>query len=393
MAKPLIIDGGLYTNVAQRLAREMEVAYFSLWASAAPISAEVMPGAGIPNVERVNDPLKFAMEGKASAVVVTDLYLDDYEAALRSMEIPVIGANSGTVLETDRLALKQLLMEHDLPVADTYTAEGLEVAREHIEKHRDWFVKISTFRGDMETKKGEDFLAEYDELKADLGPTGDSIQLILEAPIESDYEVGLDTWYWGKWLMPAIWGLENKDKAYAGALIEEIPAEVAPIFKVLAAFFSKHEYRGFFSNEMRFSKSGIHMTDATCRVPSPPGGVMMAACRNFADVILKGAAPDYGGARFFCEIILKSQWVAEHFLKVGFAKEMAQRLSFHNHCMIDGDTWIIPHRWGHQEFGSALGWGKTAKEAGEMAKETAKAVEGCQLEFSEEALDEAMEKL
>ena len=391
LPKPLICDNGLYVSMAARLAGEMEIAYFSTWANAFPQSRELAPATGIPNVERVDDPISFILDGKASHVIVPDLYLDGIERLARQCEIPTFGSGAGNALETDRWGLKEFLSEHDLDVINSVQVKGIEEARKLIEKDPEKFVKVSVFRGDMETRSGEDFLTEYDALKHRLGQLADSIIFIIEDPIDDATEIGIDTYFLRDHFAPSILGIERKDAAYFGWFPKESPGEFEGIVDALARHFYELDYNNFFSLEMRKNKHGLFVTDATCRIPSPPGGVMMAACQNFPDVVLKSANPDYGNARYFCEIVLKSDWVAENWLKVTFPKKMADRLAFHNYMVKEGDLWIIPHDSKYKEFGSALGWGPTAESAKQTCIEAAESVKCNQLVFDSSELGKAEE--
>lgn len=389
--KALICDNGLYTSLAARLARESEVAYFSTWGNAFPQSRELAPGVGIENVERVNDPIGFILDGKASHVIVPDLYLDGIERLARQCEIPTFGSGYGNELETDRWRLKEFLAENDLDVINSVQVQGIEAAKKLIEKDPDKFVKVSVFRGDMETRSGEDFLMEYDALKLKLGQLADSIIFIIEDPIEDATEIGIDTYFLRDHFAPSILGIERKDATYFGWLPTSLPADFEPVTRALDKYLTKCDYNNFFSLEMRKNKHGVFTTDATCRVPSPPGGVMMAACQNFPDVVLKGENPDYGDTRYFCEIVLKSTWVSDHWLKVTFPKKMTERFAFHNYMIKDGEIWIIPHDSKYVEFGSALGWGKTPEAAKSMCVEAAEAVKANQIVFDASELDKAEE--
>lgn len=397
MALPLVCDNGLFVSVAARLARDTPVAYFSSWHNAFPTAREFAPGTGIPNVERIDDPIQFMLDGKASHVIVPDLYLNGYERLARQLDIPVFGANSGTELETDRWHMAEYLDEHKQPVANAVEVVGLDELRKYLPKNPDKYIKVSVFRGDMETYHHTDWENSepwFDKLKYRLGPLGNAVRFFVQDPIPSVCEVGIDTFYKGRWCSPMILGYEMKDAGYAGRLIDQLPEQFAPLFSALGKHFKKDQYNGFFSNEMRILKDGtIYMTDATCRAPSPPGGVMLAACNNFADVALDNADPDYGDAEYFCEVVLESEQVMESWMRVDFPKKFADRYAFHNYCVIDGKTWIIPHDSKYVEFGSALGWGKTLDTARGMALEAAEALKGDKVFYDKGVLDEAADEI
>lgn len=395
MPKALIIDNGLFVNLAAALARDTEVAYYSSWNNAFPVSREFAPGTGIDNVERVDDPIAFMLDGKASHVIVPDLYLNGFERLARAMEIPTFGSGEGNHLETDRWHLGEFLEASGLDVINQQEVEGVDELEKVLRSTKDKYIKVSTFRGDMESfhhVKWSSTEVWFEDLKRRLGPVGKTIRFLVQDPIQSAVEIGIDTFVQhGRFATPFALGIERKDAAYYGLLMERIPEQFAPIVGALSSYFKQADYDNFFSNEMRINQHGIFMTDATCRIPSPPGGVMMESIGNLADVILKGEQPDYGDAKYLCEIILKSDWVSEHWLQVTFPEE--HRYTFHNYCLIDGRTWIIPHDSQYSEFGSALGWGRTADEAKEMCAEAAKAIEGYQIVFDASELDKAEEEI
>lgn len=395
LPKPLIIDNGMYVSLAARLAQDDDIAYFSTWGNAFPVSREFAPATGIENVERIDDPIAFMLDGKASHVIVPDIYNNGLERLARAMDIPTFGSGQGNVLETDREHLADFLVAHDLDVINTVFLDGIDALGDYLQKHKDKFVKISTYRGDMESfhhVKWSSTEVWFDDLKRRLGPLAATIRFLVQDPILDATEIGIDTLVQhGRFALPTVLGVEQKDAAYFGCVVADYPEAFAPIVAALSAYFKETDYNCFFSNEMRINKHGIFMTDATCRIPSPPGGVMMNAIRNLSKVILKQEKPDYGEAEYLCEIVLKSDWVADHWLQVTYPED--QNYSFHNYCILDGKTWIIPHDSKYVEFGSALGWGADAESAKEMCVEAAKAIEGFQVVFDASELDKAEEEI
>jgi hypothetical protein len=335
------------------------------------------------------------LEGNASHLVVLDLHLNGLEQLARELKIPVFGSGAGNHLETDRWFMANLLEEHQLPVIEQYQIEGLQQLEEYLKHEKDKFIKVSVFRGDLETFHFVDWESAqpwFNRLQVRFGPIGHLVRFIVQDPIPSACELGIDTYFSNGWMEPAILGCEIKDAGYAGRLIQTTPKALRPIFKVIGDYFASTGYNCFFSNEMRITEDGtVFMTDATCRVPSPPGGVMSQACGNFSQVVLKGEPPNYGEAKYFCEIVLKSDVVADDFLRVDFPKKFFY--AFHNYFVLDGKTWIIPHDSKYEEFGSALGWGAEPQQAAEMAEEAAEAVNADGLHFATDVLQKAREAM
>jgi len=398
MPSALVIDNGLFPDVARHLAKSYDVRYFSTWGNSFPLSREQAVGLGIPGVERVNEPIRALMD-KPDLVVVPDLYLTDYEMLARKAGIPTIGAGDAAQLETDRWHLKEFLTEHDLDVIMSVEIEGIEHVKDYLKEHPDTYIKVSVFRGDMETRSARDWLTEYDDLKSRLGPLGAKMRFIIEDAIPDAFEIGIDGWWCdGALAEPFVVGAETKDSRYWGYVCEStkrLPKEVQKVVVALGKYFGKHQYRGFFSNEMRVLPNGqVFFTDATCRVPSPPGGVLMAACRNLS-AVMKGLGdgtpvpPDFAGDWLF-EVVMKSDWVSHHYLEVDVPS--LDGYTFHNYCMIDGKVWVIPHDSEMAEFGSAIGFGDL-QEGFDMATANCTAIKADRLDCDKGKLEDVKEEI
>lgn len=403
MSTALVLDNGLFPEVARRLAQEgYDVRYHSVWGNAFPTSRELIIGTGIEGVKRVDEPLKSMLWEPPDLVVVPDLYLNDYEAAARAMEIPTMGAGEGNRLETDRWLLKEYLESEGCDVIKSVEIIGVEPAYAYLQEHPDTYIKVSVFRGDMETHQARDWLTEYHDFRKQVGEAGRKMRFVVEDPIPDALEIGVDGWWYrGELLEPFLVGAEIKDAGYIGYVcdsVRQLPDEAQKILKAMGKYFAKTDYASFFSNEMRVLKSGqTFMTDATCRVPSPPGGVMMRACRNFGEVVKglayrKPIAPDFGDVEYASEIVLKSDWLQEHYLEVDFPKKLRDDYGFHLYCVIDGKTWILPHDSKMVEFGSALGLGSLEASV-TMAQQRADEVKAYQLDYGRDALDKAQEAM
>lgn len=399
MPKPLIIDNGLCVGFAARMARDMEVAYFSVWNNAFPRSREVAVGTGMKNIERVDDPITYFLDGKASHIIVPDLYLNGYENLAKHVEgFPLWGSGEGNRLELDRWFLKEWLEAHGCSVNESVEIEGIDALREYLDAHEDTHVKVSTFRGDWETNRAIYRHSWFPSLVERLGAIADRIRFIVEEDIPDAKEIGIDSFFQGGTLVePFFYGPEIKDAGYAGQLktLADLSKEELKIVHAISEYTEETQYANFFSNEMRELKDGrVYMTDATCRVPSPPGGVMMTAMRNFTKFVLETAedgypTPDYGDAQWLCEIVLKSDHLEEHWLEVDIPPSMKERVALHNYCEVDGKTWVIPHDSGYVEFSSACGWGTSLDEAAEMALETANSLTAFHLYFDDDVLRKA----
>lgn len=385
----------MYVNLAARMARDTEVAYYSSWLNAFPQSQEMAPGSGIKNVTRVNDPIQFMLDNNASCVIVADQYLESYQELADAMELPALGPGRGTKLEQDRWLLKEYLEQHKLPVGPAVLIEGIDALEGYLRENDDKYIKVSTFRGDLETYHHETWdktRPEFYRWALKFGALGKRIQFIVEDPIPDAKELGVDTYFRkGRFVLPCYYGQEIKDAGYVGYRIDQFDKGTKPIMDALAKYFAQSGYDWFFSNEMRIKDGDYYMTDATCRIPSPPGGAMMAAMKNFTAFMLKNEEPEKL-PEYICEIILKSDVPSKGWMGVDIPKGMKDRVMMHNYCEVDGKTWAIPHDAKYVEFGSACGWG-SLEDACQMALETAQAIKADGLYFDDHVLEKAQEAL
>ena len=179
----------------------------------------------------------------------------------------------------------------------------------------------------------------FDDLVSRLGPLGTQIRFISEDPIPDALEVGIDGFYVGHQLLtPFAVGYEIKDAGYVGVITDDIPKVLQPTMDACAEHAAATDYRCWFSNEMRILQDGtVFMTDATCRMPSPPGGVMLEAIRNFTDVVTtmaRGEVPevDFADTAYVTEIVLKSNWISKHWLEVKVPPRFERLVKLHNYC-------------------------------------------------------------
>lgn len=417
--KALIIDNGEYTGFAERLAQFMDVAYYSPWEEPYPMSISLTPGKGLKGVERTNQPLHMIVQGKTpfDLLVSPHLYQNDIEFAARQLGIPIFGSGDGNIIENDRWYLKELLSAHGLLVTPSIEVEGLDSLREILEdpKQEDKYIKVSVVRGDMNTFHHESWSETsvwFSQLERKLGPIGRHVRFILEDPIPHYAIAGRETvevsiegiCIDGVISLPFMIGYEVKDKGEVGFFcrsLAALPKPVQAIVAVLCEFFAQTKYRNFFAIEVRIMPNGeAYFTDATCRIPVPPGYALMNAIENLGDVVAQGAKGvpvplDVGKTKFLAEIILKSEWKVENFLQVRYPEKIANRLAFERHFKIDGETWIIPHvppDYEMSPFGSVIGLGETMEEAAAEAEKVAKQVNAFQLSYGSNVLEEAQEE-
>src|SRR5215472_11964712 len=215
---------GFYTHLADAVVGEFaNVLYFSQWEKAFSLSRDAMPGYGLEGVERVED--FFEAANRADLVVFPDVGMVGLQQQLRDQGMPVWGSGKGARLERDRWFLRTIVEQCGLDTSTAMLVRGLDKLREFLRDADECWVKMSNFRGDMETFHHESYFTTQtwlDELAAKLGGFQQICEFIIEQPIEDEdgndvCEVGIDAMVIdGRLMTPALWGYELKAAAYVG---------------------------------------------------------------------------------------------------------------------------------------------------------------------------------
>lgn len=386
---------GGFSHICESIAPDVGKAlYYSHWQNSFPRSRDALPGIGLDGVERVPD--FFDALSQADVVVFPDCGNVGLQNYLRNQGIPIWGSGTGSKMEQDRWALKTVLRECGLPVAEAELIQGLDALREYLQKHEDVYVKISYFRGDLETFHHRSYFASQawlDDLGSRFGPYQSEAQFIVEQPIEGHaVEVGIDGFLVdGQLLAPTLWGYEAKDLAYLGT-IGEVPDRLLKVQNCLTPVLEQIAYRGPFSIEVRVTEDDDFVIDVTARYPSPPSEAQCVAIENMAEIIYEGAhgrevVPVYR-APYLAQLVLRSAWGMEHAL--GLEVGRPEHVLIHGHCRIDGcDYAISPSEI--EEFGAAVGMGNSVADAIADAFDAADSVKGYQVNYDAGAFDKALE--
>jgi len=189
----LVYDNGSFFELALRLARDFErVLYYLPWKAAFPRSAQALIGSGFDGVERVLDFWEAVPD--VDLFVFPDTYDADLQDHLKSLGKLVWGNGASQKLELDRWYMRGLQKDLGMNFPRTRKVKGVDKLVEMMEKEKDFFVKTSTFRGDMETYHHCSYPLSkpwVDELRHWLGPRQQTVEFIVESKVEG-VEVGYD---------------------------------------------------------------------------------------------------------------------------------------------------------------------------------------------------------
>lgn len=425
----LVADNGLFLHVSLKLAESFgHVDYWTPYINAFPKSNLAMPGDGFEQVHRVLD--FWSAKDQADLIVFPDVMFADMQVECARQGKRVFGARYGENLELQRWKLKELLIELDMPVAETHFVKGLDKLRRFIQQNPDFWVKTSRFRGDFETfhaKTYDHVKPRLDLLESELGAKAEVYPFICEKNIKSIIEVGYD----GHAIdgqFPndddmCLFGCERKDLGYVGVAKKygDIPEAVRWVNRKISHYMHKQRYRGLFSSEVRCQKTDeredleqpktwedcpmlwnkgevvddmyAFLTDPCCRAASPPSEIYVEWVDNWPEVMWSGAngefIPVQPNGKFAVEIMLHSQWADSHWQPVLFPEEIRKWVKLRNHARIDGVDYAVPQSVGLPEIGAVGAIADSMDKAAADALERGSQVEG----YFIEAMGEAIQKV
>lgn len=397
--KVLIYDDGMNMWLAERLARDfMTVWIYTPWESDYPRSQDDVIGEGLQGVIRISDFEAFV--DAADLIIFPGLYHGGLQERLVKMGKLVWGSRYGDELERYRLEANKLFTKLGLPRPTMQSVVGMDKLREHLKKVEDKYIKVSNYRKDFETWHHDNYaLSEpvLDELEHRLGKLKDKYEFIVEDPIRGDdvVECGYDGYCVdGKWPAKTIFGYEVKDVAYCGHVKEakELSPLITDFNEKVSDELKKHEYKNFFSTEIRVGKDKTpYCIDVTTRFPSPNSELFSEMCVNLSEIFWYGAhgilvdpvfETEYG-----IEIMIDSSWSENKWQPVQFPEEIKRWVKLRNYTFIDGTYYVIPKYADFDNIGAVVATGKSMKECFTKVKEYADMIKGPKIEINIGSID------
>jgi hypothetical protein len=375
----IIEPGGLNLELALLFANNgHNVGYFSEYREAFPTGQRESIGTGFKGVTRFKELSKALEFGEI--IVCPDTHSQDYLALAAQYKKPTWGAGRAERFEQDRLFAKQMLESLDLPVGKYYHGCGLIELETCLKKHNDLYVKFpGSFRGCAETCHHYDWNKTRTEwwghLMADLGPEIDTINWIAEEPIEHIMEVASDQMVVnGHYSLPTIIGIEDKDSAYIGKIMDEVPKCLQEINTKLVPYLCSTSAKTFFSPELMIGKDGkCYLTDPCLRSGHPVNAVQLDLYKNLCPYILAATTganiPIIARAKYGIALEIKSSNLTEGWLEIQF--DESKRKNIHLQCArkVKDKYYVIPHSF---IAATIVGIGNTLDEAEKEIRETLK---------------------
>ncbi len=374
----LVVDHGMYLELALRLSRDYGKVYY--WSPAGQICSTIQEhcvGDGYEEIERVNSLWDVADE--TDLFVFPDLGNSALQRHLESMGKRVWGSRSGDSLELKRAGFKEVMQKLGMEVGPYQIIKGLDNLRDYLKENDDKFIKISRYRGNMETWHHVNYelsKGKLDELAVSFGPLQDVVNFIVEDPLETEIEVGWDGYVIdGQFSTLAMQGYEAKDRGLIATVqhTDDMPEEVREINDKLSGIMKESRYRNFFSTEIRVADGKPYLIDPCARIPSPAGEIQYEIWGNLADIIWHGANGEMiepePTAKFGVEIIIEHKGKEENWRTIQIPDDIKQWVKLFGACK-HGDLYAIPpmpHL--SDSIGAVVGLGDTIEEAIERVQE------------------------
>lgn len=407
-----IIDYGQYVYLAEDLAAQYkEVLYYVPTYDWCPMPDKAKIGTGLKGVTRILTDTDFwnLVHAEPSKEDRVDLFaffwigFAGMQRHLTALGYRTYGPMGSDILECDKWLFNETLKKVGLPAANMVKVKGVNALKKHIEAHPDTYVKISYYRGVVETFAGC-FLDELiDDISNEIGPFREEMEFIVQDKIESAVEVGYDGWCVdGEYPKNTMFGPEVKDALYLGMIVEDPPPIAAHVNEKMGPEFKRLGYNGSMHTEIRIEdadysedfKGKPHFIDLTARPGSPPMQTMSVMYSNMGRIIwdcASGVLPKpKPTAKYAGEMLLKSPWHKKYAIKLSFPKELEPWMRIKNHYIQDGEHWSGPMAQ-DDILGSITATGNSVDEVCKLLCERACQIKAYQLEYDLHAIEEVKE--
>lgn len=395
----MVIESGIFMETAIRLSREFGRVFYVNPCSMKgfPHVADAVVGNGIEEIETMDE----VFDVTPDLYVFPDIQYSGLQNHLISMGRRVWGSREGDELELKRAWFKRVLIKAGLEVGPYKVVFGISELRDYLKDKEDKYVKISKYRGSMESFHFINMdlsRGKLDALALELGGVQNEVPLIVEDPIDAVVELGYDGFCIdGEFPSEAVHGIECKDSSYIGCRqkYKDLPESVREINAALSSVLKEYRYRNWWSTEIRESEDGkAYFIDPCCRQPSPAGESQLELYSNLGEIMWDGSAGGLVDPKFTAQFAVqarldhkgdKCQW-----RQLEIPGAFRQWVKLRNACKV-GNTWnIVPREPYDESIGWVVGIGDTIQDAINHAQRTADALEGQDVKVNMEALAESL---
>lgn len=396
-----LVDSGLFTELAVRLAREIKrVRSYVPWEEEFPTINDRVMGSGLKEVEWIEDPYLDDIFETTDAYVFPDIFRAGDQQLLKRAGKPVFGSNIGDALETRRIFFRNLQQELGMPVADAVVIVGWTQLSDYLKANNErCFIKTtSKIRGTFETHEFHDWDQEQYwlwDVRTKLGCAAESIVFLVEKPIESPFETGLDTiCIDGQVPKTPMQGIEIKGKLMLSSaqVHSPTPKPLDDALSLLAPILKRTGYRNFLSAEFRQNI----LTDFCARAPNPGLGCEMEMIANIGEMVFRGAHGELVEPKFEAEYGIQVAIFHDHDKELPkqfrIEPEVRRWIKLMEFCKVGDLYQIIPRPPHGEKIGWLIGIGNTVQEAADHVQDVAEQFKGYPFDIKIDCLPEAIKQ-
>jgi hypothetical protein len=396
-----IVDSGLFTELAIRLAREFrEVRSHVPWAAEFPTINDRAMGSGLPAVQWIEDPYLDEVFETTDIYMFPDIFRAGDQQLLERAGKLVWGSHTGDDLETRRIWFRKLQEKLGMPVPEYEIVTGMTELERFLEKfNARCFVKTtSKIRGSFETQEIKDFeQSQYWLLskRLELGAGAERVQFMVEMPIDTPFETGIDTHCIdGQFPKTPMQGIEIKGNLILSSAQTKSPTPkpLDDALSILAPELKKRRYRNFLSAEFR----GNILTDFCARAPNPGIGVEMEMTKNLGEIIYRGAQGELVESEFEFEFGIQAAIFHGHdkdlWKQFRLPEDLRRWVKLMEFCQVEGLYQIIPRPPHGEKIGWLLGVGDSIEAAAKHLFENAERLKDYPFDIKTDALEEAVKQ-
>jgi hypothetical protein len=373
----LVVGHGLDIPIAQRLARDCKrVLYFSEWCEGFSKVEKGIVGDGIPGIERVMDI--WDVKDTVDLFVFPDLGYRGLQMELESQGFPVWGARGGEKLELNREYFLRVLKEVGLELPPVQVCVGITKLRECLRDKENVYIKISLYRGSMETTHFRSWKLDenlIDHLAVKFGGAREMMRFLVCDHIDTELELGCDTYNIdGEWPETVLSGVEYKYKAYFSAVTPflEMPEQLRNVMARFEDILGRKRYRCQWSMEVRIKDDRSYFIDPTTRLGMPSTASQIELWKNYSEIIWQGAngvmVQPEPVAQFSAELVLKAKSGIGLWATAEVPEELKQWVKLSGHCQVEGVDCFPPDENEDRAVGWLVAIGDTPEQVIEQLK-------------------------
>jgi hypothetical protein len=314
-----------------------------------------------PKLERVDDIL--LRQNEVDLWIFPDSKEAGLQELLEEMGKPVWGSRRASVLEHSREAFIEVLKSQGMDVPKFERIVGISRLRDYLRDKKDQVIKISKYRGTMETHKWsnyDDGEAWLDWMAVKLGGVKDIWPFLVFDKIDSPLELGGDTYaVRGNFPDSMMDGYEWKDKGYFGAFKDrlDMPVQTQAVMQTFETILRVFRFTNFWSMEIKPDEKHSYFIDPTPRAPLPGSATQMELYDNLPEIIAAGAAGDLVQpepvADYSAECCLTLDCKPPQMASVRIPAELKQWVKLGGVCTVKGRDWFPEVTPDH---GQEIGW-------------------------------------